>query len=241
MKSGDISRACTSVRAPDEEENRVLDLNFTVETAEVEPHAAAPLLIFKLRIAQNVAAEEPTTIPAIALKCQIRIEPARRRYAADEEEKLLDLFGTRERWGQTLRSTLWTHASVVVPPFTGETVIDLPVPCSFDFNVAATKYFYALADGEVPLCLLFSGTIFYTDQDGYLQVSQIPWEKEASFRLPVQVWKNMMELYYPKSAWLCLERDTFDRLYRYKSSRGLPTWEQAIDMLIDSVLEEVES
>jgi hypothetical protein len=241
MKSGDISRACTSVRAPDEEENRVLDLNFTVETAEVEPHAAAPLLIFKLRIAQSVAAEEPTTIPAIALKCQIRIEPARRRYAADEEEKLLDLFGTRERWGQTLRSTLWTHASVVVPPFTGETVIDLPVACSFDFNVAATKYFYALADGEVPLCLLFSGTIFYTDRDGYLQVSQIPWEKEASFRLPVQVWKNMMELYYPKSAWLCLERDTFDRLYRYKSSRGLPTWEQAIDMLIDSVLEEVES
>jgi hypothetical protein len=241
MKSGDISRACTSVRAPDEEENRVLDLNFTVETAEVEPHAAAPLLNFKLRIAQTVAAQEPTTIPAIALKCQIRIEPARRRYAADEEEKLLDLFGTRERWGQTLRSTLWTHASVVVPPFTGETVIDLPVPCSFDFNVAATKYFYALADGEVPLCLLFSGTIFYTDRDGYLQVSQIPWEKEASFRLPVQVWKNMMELYYPKSAWLCLERDTFDRLYRYKSSRGLPTWEQAIDMLIDSALEEVES
>ena len=219
----------------------MLDLNFTVETAEAEPHAAAPLLIFKLRIAQTVAAEEPTTIPAIALKCQIRIEPARRRYAADEEEKLLDLFGTRERWGQTLRSTLWTHASVVVPPFTGETVIDLPVACSFDFNVAATKYFYALADGEVPLCLLFSGTIFYTDRDGYLQVSQIPWEKEASFRLPVQVWKNMMELYYPKSAWLCLERDTFDRLYRYKSSRGLPTWEQAIDMLIDSALEEVES
>jgi hypothetical protein len=240
MKSGDISRACTSVRVRDEE-NRVLDLNFTVETAEAEPHAAAPLLIFKLRIAQSVAAEEPTTIPAIALKCQIRIEPARRRYAADEEEKLLDLFGTRERWGQTLRSTLWTHASVVVPPFTGETVIDLPVPCSFDFNVAATKYFYALADGEVPLCLLFSGTIFYTDRDGYLQVSQIPWEKEASFRLPVQVWKNMMELYYPKSAWLCLERDTFDRLYRYKSSRGLPTWEQAIDMLIDSALAEVES
>ena len=219
----------------------MLDLNFTVETAEVEPHAAAPLLIFKLRIAQTVTAQEPATIPAIALRCQIRIEPTRRRYAADEEEKLLDLFGTRERWGQTLRSTLWTHASVVVPPFTGETVIDLPVACSFDFNVAATKYFYALADGEVPLCLLFSGTIFYTDRDGYLQVSQIPWEKEASFRLPVQVWKNMMELYYPKSAWLCLERDTFDRLYRYKSSRGLPTWEQAIDMLIDSALEEVES
>ena len=92
---------------------------------------------------------------------------------------------------------LWTHASVVVPPFTGTTVVDLPVPCSFDFNVAATKYFHALEDGEVPLCLLFSGTIFYSDDDGFLQVSQIPWEKEASFRLPVSVWKDMMELYYP--------------------------------------------
>jgi hypothetical protein len=219
----------------------VLDLNFTVENVEAQPHAAAPLLIFKLRIAQTVTAQEPTTIPAIALRCQIRIEPTRRRYQPDEEQKLLDLFGTRERWGQTLRSTLWTHASVVVPPFTGETLIDLPVPCSFDFNVAATKYFHALENGEVPLCLLFSGTIFYTDDDGYLQVSQIPWEKEASFRLPVQVWKDMMELYYPNSVWLCLERNAFDRLYRYKTGRGLPTWEQAIDTLMDSALEEVES
>jgi hypothetical protein len=240
MKSDDSSRASKIVLAPDEE-SRVLDLNFTVENAEAQPHAAAPLLIFKLRIEETVTAEEPTNIPAIALRCQIRIEPTRRRYAPDEEEKLLDLFGTRERWGQTLRSTLWTHAGIVVPPFTGKTVIDLPVPCSFDFNVAATKYFHALEDGEVPLCLLFSGTIFYTDADGYLQVSQIPWEKEASFRLPVPVWKDMMELYYPKSAWLCLERDTFDRLYRYKCSRGMPTWEQAIDSLIDSSLEEVES
>jgi Family of unknown function (DUF6084) len=240
MKSGDSSKAWKSVRAPDEE-SRVPDLNFTVENAEVEPHAAAPLLIFKLRIAETAAAEDPTAIPAIALRCQIRIEPTRRRYAPGEEEKLLDLFGTPERWGQTLRTALWTHASVVVPPFTGNTVVDLPVPCSFDFNLAATKYFHALENGEVPLCLLFSGTIFYTDSEGYLQVSQIPWEKEASFRLPVQVWKDMMERYYPKSAWLCLERDTFDRLYRYKSSRSLPTWEQAIDTLIDSALEEVKS
>ena len=213
----------------------MLDLNFTVENAEVEPHAAAPLLIFKLRIAEAATANEPNDHSRQSpCDCQIRIEPTRRRYAAEEEEKLLDLFGTRERWGQTLRSTLWTHASVVVPPFSGDTIVNLPVPCSFDFNVAATKYFHALENGEVPLCLLFSGTIFYTDPEGYLQVSQIPWEKEASFRLPVQVWKDMMELYYPKCAWLCLERHTFDRLYRFKCSRGLPTWEQAIDTLVDS-------
>jgi Family of unknown function (DUF6084) len=223
------------------EESVVVDLNFTVEKAEQQPHAAAPLLVFKLRINETSAGEEPTTVPAIALRCQIRIEPTRRRYAPPEEERLLDLFGERERWGQTLRSTLWTHASVVVPPFAGTTVVDLPVPCSFDFNVAATKYFHALEDGEVPLCLLFSGTIFYTNDDGFLQVSQIPWEKEASFRVPVSVWKEMIDLYYPNSAWLCLGRDAFDRLYQYKTSQGIPTWEQAIEALLDSTCEKVES
>jgi hypothetical protein len=219
----------------------VLDLKFTVEGAEQQPHSAAPLLVFKLRIAETIANEEPTTIPSIALRCQIRIEPTRRRYAPAEQEQLLDLFGEPQRWGQTLRSALWTHASVVVPPFTGSTVVDLPVPCSFDFNVATTKYFHALEDGEVPLCLLFSGTIFYTSEDGYLQVSQIPWEKEAIFRLPVSVWKDMIDLYYPNSAWLCLGRNAFDRLYRWKCSQGIPTWEQAIETLLESKLEKVES
>jgi hypothetical protein len=219
----------------------VVDLNFTVERAEPEPHAAAPLLLFKLRIAETPTHHEATTVPAIALRCQIRIEPTRRRYAPREQEQLLDLYGEPERWGQTLRSALWTHASVVVPPFAGGTVVDLPVPCSFDFNVAATKYFHALEDGEVPLCLLFSGTIFYTDDDGFLQISQIPWEKEATFRLPVSVWKDMMERYYPHCAWLCVGRDAFDRLYRFKSTEGIPTWEQAIERLLDFKLEKVES
>ena len=175
---------------------------------------------------------QPRRFRAIALRCQIRIEPTRRRYGAAEQERLLDLFGAPERWGQTLRSLLWTHASVVVPPFTGSTVVDLPVPCTYDFNVAATKYFDALEEGEMPLCLLFSGTVFYDAARGRLAGRPIPWEKEATFRLPVRVWKDMMELYYPNSAWLCLRKDVFDRLYQYKSQRGLPTWEQALESLL---------
>jgi hypothetical protein len=217
----------------------VPDLRFAVDEAFPLAHAAAPHLAFKLRITELCPPDEAMTIPAIALRCQIRIEPARRRYAPAEADRLLDLFGETHRWGQTLLSTLWTHASIVVPPFTGETSVDLLVPCTFDFNVAATKYFYALEDGEVPLTLLFSGTVFYTSDQGFLQVSQVPWEKEAAFRLPVQVWKEMMELYYPKTAWLCLQQDVFDRLYRYKSHRGLPTWEQALDTLLDLSEEEV--
>ncbi len=127
---------------------------------------------------------------------------------------------------------LWTHVSAVVPPFTDSIVTDLQVPCTFDFNVAATKYFYALEDGEVPLSLLFSGTVFHEVEDAGLQVAQISWDKEASFRLPIRIWREMMELYYPNSAWLTLRRDVFDQLYDFKRRHGVPTWEEAIERLL---------
>jgi hypothetical protein len=205
------------------------DLSFQVERAKVERFAAAPLLQFELRITQRAPA---VPIHAIALRCQIRIEPARRRYEGQERERLLDLFDTPDRWSQTLRPMLWTHTSAIVGPFTASIVVDLPVPCTFDFNVAATKYFHALEEGEVALSLLFSGTVFHEVEEAGLQVAQIPWEKEASFRLPVAVWKEMMELYYPNSAWLCLRRDVFDRLSQYKSGHRFLTWEQALESLL---------
>jgi hypothetical protein len=217
----------------------MLDLDFAVDKAEPVPFAAAPQLAFKLRVRAAAAGGEPAAVHTVVLRCQIRIEPGRRRYVAPEQERLRDLFDTPDRWGQTLRALLWTHTSAVLPPFTGETVVDLPVPCTYDFNIAATRYFYALEDGEVPLVLLFSGTIFHEGEDGALQVSPISWEKEASFRLPVRVWQEMMELYYPNSAWLCLRRDVFERLYRYKRLRGLPTWEQALEGLLSAAGERV--
>jgi hypothetical protein len=205
------------------------DLNFQIESAEPVPYTAAPLLAFKLRIAAADAAE---TIQSVALRCQIQIEATHRKYAEPEQERLRDLFGTPDRWSRTLRAMLWTHANVMVPQFTGSTVVDLPVPCTFDFNVAATKYFAALADGEVPLNLMFSGTIFYESAGGGLQVEQIPWDREARYRLPVRIWKEMMDIYYPNSAWLCLRRDVFDKLAKYKTDRGIPTWEQALESLM---------
>jgi hypothetical protein len=209
----------------------VPDLDFQIEGAEAVAYAASPLVSFKLRIT-NADAAEP--IHSIALRCQIQIETTRRRYNESEQEHLLDLFGEPERWGQTLRTTLWTHTSMVVTPFQGSTLVELPVPCTFDFNVAATKYFAGLEEGEVPLLLLFSGTVFYEGEDGALQVSQISWEKEARYRLPVSVWQGMMNFYYPNSAWLSLRRDVFDRLHQYKMRRGIPTWEQALERLLNN-------
>ncbi len=161
------------------------ELTFDVAGAAPMPMAASPHLVFQLRISDSDP--RPLPIPAVALRCQIRIEPTRRRYDAAEQRGLLDLFGEPARWGQTLRGLLWTHASLVVPSFTGHTVVDLPIPCTFDFNVAATKYFAALENGEVPLQLLFSGTIFHATDDSALQAAPISWEKEAEFRLPVRI------------------------------------------------------
>ena len=200
------------------------DLTFTVERAEVAPFAAAP------------ASE---AVASISLQCQIQIEAARRRYTAAEQDGLQDLFGTPQRWGDTLRTMLWTHTTIVVPPFDGECAIDLPVPCSYDLNVAVTKYFYALEEGEIPLMLQFSGTVFYRNADDALQVAPIPWHKEAPFRLPVSLWRDMMERYYPNGVWLCLQRDVFDRLARYKSQCGFASCEQAVAGLLDGIEEDI--
>jgi len=213
------------------------DLSFQVEGAEVVTNAASPLLAFKLRLADANPAQ---TIHTVALRCQIQIEVTRRKYTPQDQERLLDLFGEPNRWGQTLRSLLWTHANLVVPSFKGTTLVDLPVPCTFDFNVAATKYFDGLADGDVPVCVQFSGTVFYANGEGGLQVALISWDKEARFRLPVKVWREMMQSYYPDSALLRLHKDTFDRLYAYKVQRGIPTWEEAIESIIPAQEEEEE-
>jgi hypothetical protein len=212
------------------------ELDFRVEGAEVERHAAAPLIRFRLRVANR---EPGVRIRNVMLQCQIRIEATRRFYAPAEQARLHELFGAPQEWGKTLRSLLWTHVGVTVPAFEGECVVDLPVPCSYDFNLAIAKYFYGLDQGEVPLLLLFSGTVFYANAEGVLQLDQIAWSKEAQFRLPVRVWHEMMEHYYPDGAWLRLSLDLFERLYGYKRARGFPTWEQALESLLDQRTETV--
>jgi len=206
----------------------MIDFFFNVTGAEPIPYAATPTIGFRVEVSAN----QPNPVHSIVLRCQIMLEVTRRHYTEQEKQNLKDLFGDPERWSQTLRTMLWTHSTVVVPPFTERTVVDMAVPCSFDFNVAATKYFAGLNDDEVPLSFLFSGTVFYQTEEANFQVSQISWEKEAKFRLPVKVWKAMMELYYPNTNWLVLRRDVFEKLYEFKVKNGIPTWEQTLEGII---------
>uniref|UniRef100_Q01S89 Uncharacterized protein n=1 Tax=Solibacter usitatus (strain Ellin6076) TaxID=234267 RepID=Q01S89_SOLUE len=204
------------------------DLHFRVESAEPVRYASSPTLGLRLCV-ENSGEEE---IRSIALQCQIRIETTRRSYTETEQRRLRDLFGEPERWGRTLHSLLWAHAAAVIPPFRECTVVELPVACTFDLTVATAKYFDGLEGGCAPLTLLFSGTVFYEGAEGGLQVEQIPWSKETTWSLPVDMWKKMMDAHYPNTAWLCLRRDVFDRLRQYKSDRGIATWEQTVESML---------
>ena len=210
------------------------DLTFSISGAETIPFAAAPMVSFRLQVGNSPASEK---IHSIALRTQILIEATRRRYTEEEQGRMRDLFGEPDRWSRTLRTMLWTHVSSVVTAFEGQTSLELQVPCTFDFNVAATKYFYGLEDGEIPLLLQFSGSVFYESGEGGLSVVPIPWDKEAKFRLPVKIWRETIDTYYPNSAWLCLRRDIFDRIYQYKVRNGIPTWEQALERILESTEE----
>lgn len=212
------------------------DLDFRVEGAEVLEYAAVPSLSFKLRI-ENLD-DEP--IRSVSLNTQVRIAATQRHYEVAEQDRLLELFGEPSRWGTTLRSLLWTHTVVPVPAFSGSTVVDMPVTCTYDLEVVAAKYFHALEGGEAPLEFLFSGTVFYAGEEGRMQITRISWEKEAEFKMPVRLWKEMMERYFPNSAWLRLRKDAFDQLYDYKTRMGLPTWEATVESLMRASEQEVE-
>lgn len=216
---------------------RVPELTFAVEGAGVVEYAASPMLRFALRI----DAPEGARVRALSLAVQLRIAAERRAYDAAEKARLADLFGTPERWGTTLRSLLWTNAGVQVPGFTGTTRVDLPVPCTYDFEVTAAKYLHALEDGVVPLEFLFSGSIFYTGTGGLLQVGRIAWDREARFRMPVVVWRQAIQHYFPNSAWLRLRQDVFDRLHAYRAGGGLGTWEATIEALLHGATHEPEA
>jgi hypothetical protein len=205
------------------------ELNFQITGVEPVQHGLSPLLHFKLHVSASPAGE---TIQAVILQAQIQIQSPQRPYNEGEKEKLLDIFGTPDRWGQTLRNRFWTNTNTTVGAFAGSTEAILPVPCTFDLNVLATKYFQALEGGEIPLLFLFSGSIFYAGADGRLQVQRISWDKECVYRMPLGVWQELMSAHYPNTAWLSLHRDIFERLCAYKRARGLASWEETIERLL---------
>jgi hypothetical protein len=204
------------------------ELSFTCIDIQPERYSAAPTLLFRLRI----GAESGKRVRAIALRCQIRIEPARRGYGDKEAERLVELFGERGRWGDTLHPFQFANTSTVVPSFNDWIELDITVPCSYDMEVSAGRYFHALEDGEIPFILLFSGTIFGDGENG-MWIEQVPWHAEARYKMPIAVWREMMDMHFPGSGWLRLRRDTIDALADFRATRALPTWDDAVMAVLD--------
>lgn len=206
-----------------------VELSFGVEGAAPLDYAAVPTLAFRLKV--ESARDVP--IRSVLLDTQIQIAARLRSYSAAEQERLHDLFGRPERWRDTLRTLPWTRCTVVVPPFSGSTVVELPVVCTYDLEVAAASYLGALEDGEVPLELLFSGTVFYSGADRRLQAERIAWTKETTYALPVRAWRDTMDRHFPDSAWLRLSRASYDRLRAYRSRNALASWDDAVQALLE--------
>ncbi len=211
------------------------DLAFDCIGTRADKYAVVPQMLVTLRISETSGQR----VEAIALRCQIRIEPARRRYTDDEAERLNDLFGDVQRWADTLKPVQFTNISIMVPGFTGSTEIDMPVPLTYDMEIGATRYFAGLDEGEAPLLLLFSGSVFSL-ADGRMSVTQVPWSKEASYRLPVSTWREAIDAHFPNSSWIRLTATAMDELLRYKMRKALPTWEAAVLALLDEAAEPSE-
>lgn len=209
------------------------DLSIDVVDVRVEPYAAVPTLIWSLRLREATGVRVHT----IALHTQVRIEAQRRHYGDPERSRLLELFGDTPQWGESLRPFLWTHLDTMVSGFDDETIVDMPMACSYDFEVAGSKYLHSLDDGEVPLLFLFSGTVFTRGGTGFA-AEMVPWHLESHYRLPVALWRQTMDRYFPGGGWLRLDRSTIDRLQRYRAEQAIPTWEQAIAALLKAAGEE---
>jgi hypothetical protein len=205
------------------------ELTFGCTGASAPRYAATPTLTFELTVTESTGVR----VHAIALRCQIRIEPHRRRYSAAEAQRLHDLFGDPSRWADTVKPIQLATVSTMVPTFTALTEIEVQVPCTYDLEVASARYLYGLDDGTIPLLLLFSGTVFLASGDGDgFSVELVPWSSEASYRLPVSVWQEVVDIHFPGSAWLRCGRETLDALAEFKAARALPTWDATLSALL---------
>jgi hypothetical protein len=203
------------------------ELVFDCTGVHPDRYAVVPSMTLTLRISETTGQR----IETIALRCQIRIEPAKRRYSHVEEERLNDLFGDTSRWADTLKPMQFITVTAMVPGFTGSTEIELPIPFSYDLELGSARYFNSLESGEIPLLLLFSGTVFSVT-DGRMSVQLVPWSKEAPCRIPVSVWREAIDVHFPNAAWLKMSTQTFDELQRFKNRRAIPTWDATLRTLL---------
>jgi hypothetical protein len=201
---------------------------FQVSRAAHVEFAAAPTLLF------TVGVTEPSGCPvqSMALSAQVMIDPARRGYDPETRERLAELFGAPASWTPSTQGIAWARVFAQVPAFAGSTTFTVELPCTYDLEVAAAKYFYALADGVAPLSFHWTGTVFYRDVGGRLQVAPVPWSATAQFGMPVSAWRAMIAAHYPGGGWIRVADETLAELNARRGARGLPSFDALLTELL---------
>jgi hypothetical protein len=201
---------------------------FAITGAAHMAFAAVPTMLFAATASDRSGHE----IQSIALTAQVMIDPAKRGYDPETRERLAELFGPPASWSPSTSGLGWARVATTVPGFTGSTTFAIEVPCTYDLEVAAAKYFYAVQDGEVPLSFHFNGNVFYRPPSGQLMVVPVSWSSTAQFRMPVSVWRAMIAEHYPGGGWIRLSDTTLAALHRRRSQRGLPTFDACVGELL---------
>lgn len=204
-------------------------LEFQIKGVEAACRGLVPALQFHVGITCLSPDEE---VELAMLRVQIQFAAPQRRYSEPETQRLVELFGQPSQWSRTLRNGHWTQVTIATGPFTGALETTLSVPCSFDLNVTSTQYFHSLETGDIPLTFHFRGTVLAPDSKGELQVRQIPRDTTCAYRMPLRVWQRVMDEHFPNTGWLFLRRDVLDRLFAYRRSRGLTSWEETVEWLL---------
>jgi hypothetical protein len=201
---------------------------FAVTSVAHLAFAAAPTMVFAIGARDETGIE----IQSVSLSVQVMIDPARRGYDLLTRGRLAELFGPPATWTPSTQGLSWARVAATVPRFIGEATFALEVPCTYDLEVAASKYFYALDEGLVPLSFHFYGTIFYLTADRRLQMTPIPWSSTAQFAMPVASWKAMIAEHYPGGGWIRLGETTLAALNARRAERGL-TFDHLVAELLD--------
>lgn len=201
------------------------DVTFSIVDAKAKQLSASPTIAFRLR----VTAAAP--VDALVLRAELRIEPQWRTYDPEEQALLGDLFGTPDRWHATLRTFSWADVSLVVPGFSEEIETEIAVPCTYDFDQAATRFFDTLHSGAIPIRFLFSGPIFRSGSTGF-STERISWSSECAYRMPVSVWHDAMRACYGDDVLIRINLETLEKLRRYRALSGATTWDELLERLM---------
>jgi Family of unknown function (DUF6084) len=202
---------------------------FAITAAAHAAFAATPTMIF------SAIANDPSgfEIQSIALTVQVMIDPARRGYDAHTRERLAELFGPPASWAPATSGLAWARVATTVPSFAGSTTFPVEVPCTYDLEVAAAKYFYAVQEGSIPLSFHFNGNIFFYGADDRLRVVPVAWSTTAKYRMPISTWRAMIAEHYPGGGWIRLSDETLAALNDRRAKRGLPSFDACVQEMLD--------